>query len=72
MNEEKFRLDVFWNLDVDTLLDDNQRACDAAGIKESSAGSNFETRDMQFWYDTNEERTAAMERLKDAGFRFFP
>ncbi len=69
---DRYRLDVYWNLDVDTLLEDNQRAREAAGIEESSAGSNFETRDMQFWYDTEEERTASMERLKDAGFRFFP
>lgn len=71
MTEEKFRLDVFRNLNVDTLTEEDQRARDAAGINESSTGSNFETRDMQFWFDSDEERKAAQERLKDAGFRFF-
>jgi hypothetical protein len=68
---KKYRLDVFRDLDVDALTREDQRARDAAGIDESSAGANINARHLSFSFDSADSRCSAVVRLEDAGSRCY-
>lgn len=70
--ERPYRLDVFRNLDVASLVEDDHAIEAVVGKKAESRGSNFQTRDMQFWFATEAEYETAKAAVLAAGYRLFP
>lgn len=75
-DDNKIRVDAYFDMDeqgdeefgawFDRM---NERAEEAAGKRAGSSGCGFGVRDMQFYFDTQEEATEARSELAAAGFR---
>lgn len=69
------RLRVYYDVgDWEGVALQDARADEAAGRASASTGANMfaDVRDLDYAFDSEEELKAAKERLRDAGFRFFP
>lgn len=76
-NRRVYELSVYQSIEwadigfLDRLESLDSLADECAGKERTSSGFGSGVRDIQYWFESDEELQAAKERFRDAGFRFY-